>query len=116
MPIPKSEPPLDRSLLRNDVYLRIRDTIVDGTLAPGEQLRDKELAAWLGVSRTPVREALRRLQSERRVTIEPQRGAVVAELDRHEVVELYQLRQHLEGIAARFAARGGGKEGGQEGQ
>tara|TARA_R110002072_G_scaffold95035_1_gene209490 strand:- start:82 stop:621 length:540 start_codon:yes stop_codon:yes gene_type:complete len=52
-----------------------------------------------------VREALRRLQSERRVTLEPQRGAVVAELDRHEVVELYQLRQQLEGIAARFAAQ-----------
>ena len=61
MPIPQNHPPVGRSLLRDDVYVRLRDAIVDGTFAPGESLRDGELAEWLGVSRTPVREALLRL-------------------------------------------------------
>ena len=56
MPVPDVVTP-PRALLRDDVYLRLRDAIVDGTLEPGEQLRDGELATWLGVSRTPVREA-----------------------------------------------------------
>jgi DNA-binding GntR family transcriptional regulator len=60
MPIPASAP-VDRSLLRDGVYQRLRDAIVDGTFQPGEQLKDGELAEWLGVSRTPVREALLRL-------------------------------------------------------
>ncbi|EIM72674.1 putative transcriptional regulatory protein GntR family [Nitratireductor aquibiodomus RA22] len=87
------------------VYKELSQWIREGRYNPGDRIREATVSKELGVSRTPVREALRRLQSERRVTIEPQRGAVVAELDRHEVVELYQLRQHLEGIAARFAAQ-----------
>ncbi|MBC01351.1 MAG: GntR family transcriptional regulator [Rhodobacteraceae bacterium] len=87
------------------VYQELSQWIREGRYNPGDRIREATVSKELGVSRTPVREALRRLQSERRVTIEPQRGAVVAELDRHEVVELYQLRQHLEGIAARFAAQ-----------
>lgn len=62
MPIPTKTAPYTRSLLRDGVYVQLRDAIVDGTLEPGEQLRDGELAGWLGVSRTPVREALLRLQ------------------------------------------------------
>ena len=63
MPIPMTDgsSALKRGLLRDDVYTRLRDAIVDGTFAPGEQLRDLDLAQWLGVSRTPVREALMRL-------------------------------------------------------
>ena len=82
MPIPP-EPTqaLPRSLLRDDVYLRLRDAIVDGTLAPGEQLRDGELAVWLGVSRTPVREALLRLGQVGLVTTSPGRSTTVAPLD-----------------------------------
>ena len=57
VPVPtESLPP--RPLLREDVLARLRDAIIDGTLAPDEQLRDTEIATWLGVSRTPVREAL----------------------------------------------------------
>lgn len=59
----------------------MRDAIVDGTLAPGEQLRDQELAAWLGVSRTPVREALLRLQQAGLVSSLPGRSTTVASLD-----------------------------------
>lgn len=82
MPIPAlSEPALPRSLLRDDVYQRLRDAIVDGTLLPGEQLRDHELASWLGVSRTPVREALLRLGQAGLVHSAPGRSTTVATLD-----------------------------------
>ncbi len=91
--------------LAENVYQSLSAWIRDGVYNPGDRIRESVVSKELGVSRTPVREALRRLQSERRITMEPQRGAVVAELDRHEVVELYQLRQQLEGIAARFAAQ-----------
>ncbi len=81
MPIPQDAPALRRSLLRDDVFTRLRDAIVDGTLAPGEQLRDLELAAWLGVSRTPVREALLRLGEAGLVVARPGRSTVVTPLD-----------------------------------
>jgi len=68
-------------LLRDDVYARLRDAIVDGTLEPGEQLRDQELAAWLGVSRTPVREAILKLSQAGLVRAAPGRSTTVAELD-----------------------------------
>ena len=72
---------LKRGLLRDDVYTRLRDAIVDGTFAPGEQLRDLDLAQWLGVSRTPVREALMRLGAAGLVTTAPGRSTTVAPLD-----------------------------------
>jgi DNA-binding GntR family transcriptional regulator len=87
------------------VYRRLLQGIRDGDYNPGERIKEATVAKELGLSRTPVREAIRRLQSEGRVTIEPQRGAVVAELKRLEISELYLLRQQLEGIAARFAAQ-----------
>lgn len=68
-------------LLRDDVFVRLRDAIVDGTFAPGEQLRDLELAQWLGVSRTPVREALLRLGAAGLVTSAPGRSTIVAPLE-----------------------------------
>ena len=80
MPIP-AEPLPTRSLLRDDVYVRLRDLIVDGTLAPGEQLRDTEVAEWLGVSRTPVREALLRLQHAGLVAARPGRATYVTTVD-----------------------------------
>ncbi len=80
MPVPaESIPP--RELLRDDVYRRLRDAIVDGTFAPGEQLRDVELAGWLGVSRTPIREALQRLAQAGLVVTEPGRSTSVTSLD-----------------------------------
>ncbi len=91
--------------LAENVYQSLARSIREGQYNPGDRIRETVVSKELGVSRTPVREALRRLQSERRVILEPQRGAIVAELDRHEVVELYQLRQQLEAVAARFAAQ-----------
>src|SRR5688500_14486207 len=79
MPVPPTSLPR-RPLLRDEVYERLRDAIVDGTLAPDEQLRDTELATWLGVSRTPVREALLELSRNGLVRALPGRSTVVAPL------------------------------------
>jgi DNA-binding GntR family transcriptional regulator len=85
MPIPVGHAPLRTSLLRDTVHDRLRDAIVDGTLRPGEVVRDTELAAWLGVSRTPVREALLRLGETGLVRAAPGRSTVVAAIDLAEV-------------------------------
>ncbi len=87
------------------VYDEVLAAIREGKYHPGERIREADITTALNVSRTPVREAFRRLQSEGRLIFEAQRGAVVAELDPQEVAELYALRQQLEGIAARFAAQ-----------
>jgi DNA-binding GntR family transcriptional regulator len=81
MPVPDQVVARPRSLLRDDVYERLRDAIVDGTLVPGEQLRDQELSTWLGVSRTPVREALLRLAQAGLVTAVPGRSTHVTDID-----------------------------------
>lgn len=81
MPIPLNSPGVDRSLLRDDVFRRLRDAIVDGTFRPGEQLRDGDLAEWLGVSRTPIREALLRLGTSGLVVAVPGRSTTVTEID-----------------------------------
>jgi len=84
---------------------RILKAIQAGRYKPGERIRETEVAEWLDVSRTPVREALRRLESEAILTFVSWRGVVVAELDRQQVGELYAMREVLEGAAARLAAR-----------
>lgn len=81
MPIPETREPARRALLRDDVYARLRDAIVDGTLMPGERVRDQDLAAWLGVSRTPVREALLQLGQAGLVLAAPGRSTMIATLD-----------------------------------
>lgn len=72
---------MTRTLLRDEVFDRLRDAITDGTLAPSEQLRDQDLAQWLGVSRTPVREALLRLADAGLVRSRPGSSTVVSPLD-----------------------------------
>lgn len=81
MPIPSGTAGVDRSLLRDDVYRRLRDAIVDGTFQPGEQLKDGELADWLGVSRTPIREAFLRLATSGLVVAVPGRSTTVTAID-----------------------------------
>lgn len=95
-----------RSRSRSDfVYNSLRDAIWEGRFRHGERLREEEIGRALGVSRTPVREALQRLQQRGLLVIGPGRGLVVAELTRQQVFELYAMREILEGSAARFAAR-----------
>ncbi|MER5884099.1 GntR family transcriptional regulator [Streptomyces sp. NPDC001941] len=81
MPIPRGSGLAARSLLRDDAHRAIRDLIVDGTLAPGERLNDADLAQWLGISRTPVREALARLEQAGLVRTKPGRYTMVSPLD-----------------------------------
>ncbi|MEV2238346.1 GntR family transcriptional regulator [Micromonospora sp. NPDC049891] len=81
MPIPARAGVVTRSLLRDDAFRAIRDAIVNGTLTPGERLNDADLAQWLGVSRTPVREALARLEEAGLVRTKPGRYTMVSPLD-----------------------------------
>lgn len=103
MPIPTDSPTPQRSLLRDDVYRSIRDAIVRGQLAPGEQLRDQELGAWLQVSRTPVREALQRLAQAGLVVAEPGRMTRVAPEDPALILAARQIAAELHGLAIDLA-------------
>ncbi|HCG54639.1 MULTISPECIES: GntR family transcriptional regulator [Brevibacterium] len=103
MPIPTNAPVPQRSLLRDDVYRSIRDAIVRGQLAPGEQLRDQELGAWLQVSRTPVREALQRLAQAGLVVAEPGRMTRVAPENPDAVVNARQIAAQLHALAMSLA-------------
>jgi DNA-binding GntR family transcriptional regulator len=86
------------------VYESVRTRILDGSLERGARLRQEALAAELGVSRTPLREALRRLASEGLVELEPNRGARIPDLSRADMLSAYEARLALEPGAARLAA------------
>jgi DNA-binding GntR family transcriptional regulator len=86
------------------VYAALRRRFADGDLAPAERLTETALAQELGVSRTPVREALGRLQADGLV-VPAARGVAVATLDSAEIEQIYELRAVLEGLAAAQAAR-----------
>jgi DNA-binding GntR family transcriptional regulator len=85
-------------------YTALRDGIARGEHVAGSRLREEDLAATLGLSRTPVREALRRLQAEGLVEVEPRRGALVATWSADELDEIFELRSLVEGYGARRAA------------
>ena len=103
MPIPESSGVHARSLLRDDVYRSLRAAIVDGTLAPGERLRDAELESWLGVSRTPIREALLRLARAGLVIAQPGRATIVSPLDDPATLQAQQVAAAMHELAARLA-------------
>lgn len=85
-------------------YSSIRDAIAGGRYGSGQRMREAEIAAWLGISRTPVRDALRRLEAESLLVAAPRRGLVVAELDEHQLANLFAVRKALASLAARLAA------------
>lgn len=89
--------------MQNIVYKKLLDEILSGRLGPGERLNTSELAERLGVSRTPIREALNQLFSIGLAERIPHRGAFVKKLSVGEVIELYYIRAALEGAAARLA-------------
>ncbi|MBM7463615.1 GntR family transcriptional regulator [Microbacterium dextranolyticum] len=101
--MPLSVAPLSRTLLRDDILSRLRDAIVDGSLAPGEQLRDGDLAERLGVSRTPVREALLELARAGLVRSTPGRSTVVAPLEDRAILDAQSVVAAMHGVAAREA-------------
>lgn len=89
----------------NSAYRQILVEISSGSLLPGARLRETELAERFGISRTPVREAIRLLEADGLVAHIPRQGATIRVLDYTEVMELYEMRAVLEGTAARLAAR-----------
>jgi DNA-binding GntR family transcriptional regulator len=89
--------------LREDIHALLRERIVKGDIPPGNRLQDVLLAAELGVSRTPVREALLRLEREGLVESDPNRGFFVAQLSRKEVLETYPMVWALECLALESA-------------
>ena len=93
---------LGRARAPEQVTNQLREAIVSGYLQPGDRLMQEELAERLGVSRMPIREALRRLEAEGLVVLQPYRGALVANLSSSELQELYELRIALETLALGF--------------
>ncbi|HPP37063.1 MAG TPA: GntR family transcriptional regulator [Thermosynergistes sp.] len=88
---------------REAAFEKIKEAIIKGHFKPGEKLVEQTLAQEMGVSRTPVREAIRRLEAEGFVVSIPRKGVVVSRADKEEIVQLYSIRAELEGLAARWA-------------
>jgi DNA-binding GntR family transcriptional regulator len=103
MPIPDAAAAIPRSLARAEVYRTLKQWMVDLTLAPGETIRDHDLAERLGVSRTPVREALRQLEDEGLVVTSFHKWTKVAPAELAEVQDLYPAVAALEAAAVRLA-------------
>jgi DNA-binding GntR family transcriptional regulator len=91
--------------LGQKAYQALVQALEDGSLAPDSRVVEGELASRLNMSRTPLREALQRLESEGLLIHEPRRGLVISRLTQEKVVELYRMREVLEGAAAAFAAQ-----------
>ncbi|MGN1267665.1 MAG: GntR family transcriptional regulator, partial [Dorea sp.] len=94
----------DRSL-RGKVFQKLRDNILSGVYKDGDELREIIVGEELGVSRTPVREALRQLELEGLVKIIPNKGAYVTGITREDVRDIYKIRSQLEGLCARWATK-----------
>lgn len=90
--------------LREMVYEELKMQILTGAIIPGTRMMEVELADEMGVSRTPIREAIRKLEKEGLVTIEPRRGAYASMISTEDMVAILEVRQDLEGLAAFFAA------------
>lgn len=91
--------------LREKILETIRDAISSGALKPGEKVAEPELAERFGISRTPIREAFRQLESEGYLTVIPRKGAVVVSFSSKEIEEFYAIKSILEGYAAHQACR-----------
>lgn len=91
--------------LREIVYEQLKIQILTGKIAPGTRMMEVELAEDLGVSRTPVREAIRKLEKEALVVIEPRRGAYVSDVSVKEMVDTLVVREDLEALAASLTAK-----------
>ncbi|MEG6617164.1 GntR family transcriptional regulator [Peptococcaceae bacterium 1198_IL3148] len=90
--------------LREIVFETLRDAIITGKLRPGERLMEIQLAEEMGVSRTPVREAIRKLELEDFVVMVPRKGAYVAGVSLKDIADVFEVRAALEGLAASLAA------------
>lgn len=94
-----------RKPLREIVYEQLKMRIMTGDITPGTRMMEVSLAERMGVSRTPVREAIRKLEKEGLVVIEPRRGAYASEISLSDMVDVMEVREELEGLAASLAAK-----------
>jgi DNA-binding GntR family transcriptional regulator len=103
MPVPEERDAVQRPLLRQTAYAVLCKAIVSGELAPGERLHDAQLCRWLGLSRTPIREALSRLEDEGLVECAPQRYTRVAPLQARDAHDTFPLLAALHALATALA-------------
>ena len=96
--------PDESGTLAEHVFRRILDAIVKGDIAPGSKISEPELARTYGISRGPLREAIHRLEGQKLLVRVPHVGARVVSLSHAELIELYEIRESLEGMACRLAA------------
>jgi DNA-binding GntR family transcriptional regulator len=97
--------PMRGEALAEQAYVALRDAILSHQLPPGTRLSVPDMARRLGVSRSPAREAIARIAYEGLAQVEPNRGAVVSDIRPEDLVEIYSLREVLEGLACRLASR-----------
>jgi DNA-binding GntR family transcriptional regulator len=90
--------------LREIVYEELKMQILTGKITPGTRMMEVELAESMGVSRTPVREAIKKLEQEGLVTVEPRKGAYASQISVKDMVDILEVRQDMEGLAAHMAA------------
>jgi DNA-binding GntR family transcriptional regulator len=103
--LPRDDASAADALSDSVVVPTLREAIVDNVLAPGSRLREVQLAAQLGVSRTPLREAFAQLEREGLVTVVPRVGVFVREVTLRDVDEIYRVRAALEGMAVELASQ-----------
>jgi DNA-binding GntR family transcriptional regulator len=103
--------PISRRPLHEETVDRMRDLIVQGRLAPGERLNERVLCEQLGISRTPLREAIKLLATEGLVDLLPNRGAIVSRIDAARLAETLHVMGALEGLAGELACRHASAEG-----
>lgn len=96
--------PAPRSLLADRAYGEIRDRIISLSLLPGQAIGEDELIEQLGIGRTPIREAIRRLAHESLIEVYPRRGTFVSDIQITDLAAISEVREHLEGCAAGLAA------------
>ena len=90
--------------LREIVYEELKMQILTGKITPGMRMMEVELAESMGVSRTPIREAIKKLEQEGLVTVEPRKGAYASQISVKDMVDILEVRQDMEGLAAHMAA------------
>jgi DNA-binding GntR family transcriptional regulator len=96
---------VERAMVRDQSYQSLRRAIVTGYFAPGQRLIERNLCELLGVSRTSIREALRMLESEKLISVEPQKGPCVRLISETDANHIYEVRRVLESLAGELAAR-----------
>ena len=98
------ETPAKAATLSDSVFAQLRTAVVKGELAPGSKVNEPQLSKQYGISRGPLREAIRRLEGCKLVEIKPNSGAKVISLNKVQAIEIYEIRESLEGLACRLAA------------